>query len=92
MTAVPAPPSGRVFFIIPALARWISVPLAAAAVLAAAVLKMAIAHGQPLWLDETWTGAIAGQAHFSDFARQVYLDVNAPLFYLIEHGWIKISQ
>ena len=90
MTAVPAPPPGRVFYLIPALARWITVPLAVAVVLASAVLKLFIAGDQPLWLDETFTAAIVSQPRFADFARQVYLDANAPLYYLIAHLWTQL--
>ncbi len=63
------------------------VVLAVAAVVAAGALRFFISDGQPLWLDETWTGAIATQRGFSQFWRQVYLDVNAPLYYLFMHGW-----
>ncbi|MHB8286943.1 MAG: hypothetical protein ACYDD1_20015, partial [Caulobacteraceae bacterium] len=44
-------------------------------------------EGEPLWLDEAWTIAIAGQGRWADFFHQVYWDVNAPLYYLIIHLW-----
>lgn len=42
---------------------------------------------EPLWLDEAWTIAIAGQGAWGDFFHQVYWDVNAPLYYLVIHLW-----
>jgi uncharacterized membrane protein len=45
----------------------------------------------PLWLDETWTGAIVSPPRWGDFAHEVYLDVNAPLYYLLIHLWQKIA-
>jgi hypothetical protein len=42
---------------------------------------------EPLWLDEAWTIAIAGQGRWGDFFHQVYWDVNAPLYYLFIHLW-----
>ncbi|HTI67773.1 MAG TPA: glycosyltransferase family 39 protein [Caulobacteraceae bacterium] len=70
-----------------ALAPRVTVALAGAAIAASTVLRFVIGAGQPLWLDETWTGAIAGTTGFSAFWRQVYLDVNAPLYYLVMHLW-----
>lgn len=43
--------------------------------------------GSPLWLDETWTGMIAGQDSWLGFWREAWLDCNAPLYYLVMHGW-----
>ena len=68
-------------------ARLAAVALAIAAVIGSTLLRFVIAGRQPLWLDETWTGAIAAQDSFSGFWRQVWLDVNAPLYYLFMHLW-----
>ncbi len=67
-------------------------PRAAAALFALAMIVLAAlvfgcGRDQPLWLDEAWTIAIAGQRSWSDFYHQVYWDVNAPLYYLLMHGW-----
>src|SRR5688500_1150823 len=70
-----------------ALASRAAVALACAAIAATTVLRFVIGKDQPLWLDETWTGAIAATAGWGDFWRQVYLDVNAPLYYLLMHLW-----
>jgi hypothetical protein len=64
-----------------------AVILAAVAILATSALRFVIAGHQPLWLDETWTGAIAAQASFAGYWRQVGLDVNAPFYYLVMHLW-----
>jgi hypothetical protein len=42
-----------------------------------------------LWLDETWTGAIAGQSTPRDLLYQIYNDVNAPLYYVVMCIWVK---
>ena len=69
------------------LARLAGVILAIAALAGSTLLRFFIAGHQPLWLDETWTGAIAAQTGFAAFWRQVWLDVNAPLYYLVMHLW-----
>jgi hypothetical protein len=69
------------------LAGRAAIALACAAIAATTVLRFYIGKGQPLWLDETWTGAIAATHGWGAFWRQVYLDVNAPLYYLVMHLW-----
>jgi hypothetical protein len=61
----------------------------AAAVLACVVLALAVGlEGRDaLWLDESWTGAIVGQRSWGDTLRQIYWDVNAPLYYLLVKLW-----
>jgi hypothetical protein len=54
--------------------------LAFAVVLA---LRIALARGLPLTIDETFTGVITGQSSFSDFVREARRDVAAPLYYTI---------
>lgn len=61
--------------------------LAAAALLFALWLELWVQRRDPFWLDESWTGAIVGQRGWSAFGRQVYWDVNAPLYYLLLHLW-----
>ncbi|QXX73978.1 hypothetical protein MHY1_00779 [Methylovirgula sp. HY1] len=46
--------------------------------------------GQPLWLDEAWTGAIAAQNSISAVFHQILFDVNAPLYYVLAYFWAKI--
>jgi hypothetical protein len=67
-------------------------PIAAGLAIGALVLATTVARfvyraGAPLWLDEVWTGMIASQRSFSGFVRQCYLDVNAPLYYLVVWLW-----
>lgn len=47
--------------------------------------------GLPLWLDETWTAAIAGQSDWTDFAREAWLDCNPPLYYAVMKLWIAVA-
>jgi hypothetical protein len=49
--------------------------------------KISFRSGAPLWMDEVWTGMIASQTSFGEVVRQCYLDVNAPLGYLIAWLW-----
>jgi len=44
----------------------------------------------PLWLDECWTGAIAGQPSWGATIDQIWLDANAPFYSLIMHAWIGL--
>lgn len=65
-------------------------PLAIFCIAASLIARVAVGIGQPLWLDEAWTGAIAGQSDFEHLIQQVYLDVNAPIFYVLMYGWVKL--
>lgn len=59
----------------------------AAAVVAGGGVKLAVGGDSPLWLDEAWTAAIAGRPGLGETVRQIYWDVNAPLYYLLIHLW-----
>ena len=67
------------------------VALALACILASMALKALVDAGGPLWLDEAWTGAIARTTPFSAFVRQLWLDVNPPLYFTLMHGWVKLA-
>jgi uncharacterized membrane protein len=41
--------------------------------------------GQTLWLDEVWTGAFAAQNTIGGLFHLILSDVNAPLYYVLEH-------
>ena len=45
------------------------------------VLRVLAAQGQPLTMDETFTGMITSQHNLADFIRQARRDVAAPLYY-----------
>jgi hypothetical protein len=47
-------------------------------------------YSLPLWLDETWTAAISGQANWNGFWRQAWLDCNPPLYYAVMKLWMPI--
>jgi uncharacterized membrane protein len=61
--------------------------LAALTVGGSTLIRLFVGQGDPLWLDEAWTGAIVGQPSWAETLRQTYLDVNAPLYYLFMHAW-----
>ncbi|HEX4741921.1 MAG TPA: hypothetical protein VH353_11375 [Caulobacteraceae bacterium] len=63
----------------------------AALLLATTIARFVYRAGAPLWLDEVWTGMIASERSLAGFARQCYLDVNAPLGYAIAWLWEPIG-
>lgn len=63
----------------------------AALLIATTVARFVYRANGPMWMDEVWTGMIASQRSWSGFARQCYLDVNAPLGYLVAWLWEPIG-
>ena len=61
--------------------------VAAAIVLLAFGLQVGLEGHDPLWLDESWTGAIVAQRGWRATAQQIYWDVNAPLYYVVIKLW-----
>lgn len=62
-----------------------------AAILAAtAVLRITVGASEPLWLDEAWTGVHALQPTLAQFLRGIYIDINAPLYYVLAWGWAAV--
>lgn len=53
--------------------------------------KILIGGSNALWLDETFTGAIAAEPTLAGVLHQSLQDVNAPLFYALEHFWVKVA-
>jgi hypothetical protein len=43
--------------------------------------------GHHLTLDEGWTGAIIDQPDLAHLVHEIYLDVNAPLYYVLAYAW-----
>jgi hypothetical protein len=41
----------------------------------------------PLWVDETFTGAIVSQPTFARFLHLAYLEVSSPLYFLVMRPW-----
>lgn len=66
------------------LALYLVAAVGAVAVLA---IRIRLIPGLPLWLDETWTAVIAGQPSWRAFWREVWLDANAPFYYLVMALW-----
>lgn len=58
-----------------------------AAYVVGAVLRATLGTGSPLWLDETWTGAISIQPTMRDVLHQAYEESGPPLYYILMHGW-----
>jgi hypothetical protein len=52
-------------------------------------LKFAAYAGQPLGVDEVWTGMIAGQTSVAALIRQCELEVNGPLSYVVAWLWAQ---
>ncbi len=46
---------------------------------------------EPLWIDETFTGAIAAQPDLAGLLHQVWADVNAPFYYAVMFAWARIA-
>jgi hypothetical protein len=64
------------------------VPISTAAVAVMLGLAVRSMHADaPLWLDETFTGAIAAEPSLQAVVHQILQDVNAPLYYLFAHYW-----
>ena len=64
-----------------------AVPAWAAVVIAASLVwKLRLDPGGPLWLDEAWTGAVVQAPGAAGFTRQLYWDVNPPLYFVLMRG------
>lgn len=50
-----------------------------------------LGRGVPLWLDETWTAMIVSQPDLASFWHEVWLDINAPLYYQLMWVWTAIA-
>src|ERR1700760_2356493 len=71
----------------------------ARAAVAIAVLAMALLAGerlwvalvQPLWFDEAWTAQVAATPDLPTFWRELYNDIQAPLFYCAMRLWAVVA-
>ncbi len=54
-------------------------------------VRIMFGHNLPLWIDETFTGAIAGQTSLKSLLHQVSADVNAPLYYVVMYVWTSAA-
>lgn len=61
-----------------------------AAFLLGTVLRFTVGRDLPLWIDEAWTGAIAGQDTFRATLHQSLLDANAPAYFVLMHFWTQL--
>jgi hypothetical protein len=57
------------------------------AVILGVALRATAGPDLPLWVDESWTGGIAGQESLGKVVRLTLLDPNGPFYYLLMHVW-----
>jgi hypothetical protein len=60
-------------------------------IVATTVLKFTLFAGQPLGLDETFTGAIAARRSVGDLFQSCQHDVYPPLSYIVSWAWAKVA-
>lgn len=65
--------------------------VAAVAFVLGTSLRFGTGLGLPLWIDETFTGAIAAESDLAGLLHQVWADVNAPLYYVVMFGWARVA-
>jgi hypothetical protein len=82
------PRSGRLFgqLRLPRLAIVVAVVLMAVL----AVERVWLALVQPLWFDEAWTAQVVATPDLSTFLRELYNDIQGPLYYSAMHLWSAV--
>lgn len=53
----------------------------------AVALRLVLPWGLPLWIDESWTAVLSSAPTLPAFVRHMWLDSNAPLYYLFIWVW-----
>jgi uncharacterized membrane protein len=71
--------------------RTVLIGAAALAALALMAERLWLAAVQPLWFDEAWSLAVATTPDWASLVREARVDVNAPLYYLLLHGWTALA-
>lgn len=66
----------------------IAVVAVAAAIMA--IQRVRLAAGEPLWFDEAWTLTIAATPNWRSFVHEAWVDVNAPLYYVMMRIWTAL--
>ena len=66
-----------------AIAAWVAV------ILGLGLRQFALPE-MPFWLDESWTGGIISQDSLAGVLHQSLLDTNAPLYFVLMHGWSQL--
>lgn len=56
-----------------------------------AVQRVRLAASEPLWFDEAWTLAIAATPDWGSFVHEAWVDVNAPLYYVVMRIWTALA-
>jgi hypothetical protein len=62
------------------------VAMTAGGVLLGFAIRTTVGADAPLWLDETFTGAVAAQPSLWSVVHQILQDVNAPIYCLLAHA------
>ncbi len=89
MTGTSNPPSRQRFAGLRLSAVAFAIVAIALAVLSAK--RVWLAAVQPLWFDEAWTAQIAATPNWSTFTRDVFNDIQAPLYYLTMRLWAAVA-
>lgn len=66
------------------IATWSFIALAACY---AILFRIYVAWDLPIWLDESWTAVLSSAPTIQSFRYQMWLDSNAPLYYLLIWLW-----
>lgn len=72
-------------------ARPLAIAVAAVAAVALMVERVWLATAQPLWFDEAWALAVATAPDWRSVIHEAWVDVNAPLYYLLLHAWTALA-
>lgn len=72
-------------------ARPLAIAVAAIAAVALMVERLWLAAAQPLWFDEAWALAVASASDWRSVVHEAWVDVNAPLYYLLLHAWTALA-
>ena len=89
-TAVAEPPRAAGLLSRARLGRtFVALALAAMVVLGAERLWVALV--QPLWFDEAWTAQVAASPDLPTFWRELYNDIQAPVFYCAMRLWAVVA-
>jgi uncharacterized membrane protein (UPF0136 family) len=65
--------------------------IAAIAALTLMAARLWLAAAQPLWFDEAWALAVAAAPDWRSVVHEAWVDVNAPLYYLLLHAWTAVA-
>ncbi|MDB5444130.1 MAG: hypothetical protein JWP73_2506, partial [Phenylobacterium sp.] len=94
MSRTLAPETNTETLALPALRSRLGRIAGGIALLAAVALmaqRLWLAAVQPLWFDEAWSLAVATAPDWPSVVHEAWIDVNAPLYYLLLHAWTALA-